>query len=110
MLELVSFLSLVFCVLLTLYTSTVAHQGNGQTIKESMIEAWENIVVGFSINFCANLLILPMVPSLGNSHIDPWENFMMGWIYTAISMIRSFVIRRRHNRKYLQKLKESCSG
>lgn len=67
--------------------------GTGQTRRQSIIEAWANIVFGFSINYIANLLLLPLVG------ISPTlvENFWLGWIYTAVSIVRQFALRRWFN-------------
>lgn len=59
----------------------------------SLIEALFNVLIGFSINFAANLVILPMfgyTPSL-------WDNFQIGMLYTVVSIARSYVIRRWFN-------------
>lgn len=59
----------------------------------SFYEACINIVIGFSINYVANLLIFPLF----GFHISPGANFVMGLIYTAISLVRSYAIRRWFN-------------
>jgi hypothetical protein len=64
-------------------------------VKDSILEAWTNIAIGFSINFCINLIILPKVV-VGLTLV---ENLQIGWIYTAVAMVRSFAIRRYHNRR-----------
>ncbi len=64
-----------------------------QTKKGSMAEAGANIVVGFTINYIANLLIFPLF----GMHISPGNNFLMGCIYTLISLARSYVLRRWFN-------------
>jgi len=87
--------SLVFVVWFTWHQVTHINQGAGQTRKDSMIEAWTNIGVGFSINYAANLIFLPMV----GATFTLAENFWLGWIYTAISVVRQFAIRRWYNRK-----------
>lgn len=64
-----------------------------QTRLGSLIEAFMNVLIGFSINFCANLIILPLwgfTPSLA-------ENFQIGLLYTVVSIARSYVIRRWFN-------------
>lgn len=58
-----------------------------------MAEAWTNIAIGFTINYTANLLIFPLF----GFHISLRANFLMGCIYTAISLVRSYVIRRWFN-------------
>lgn len=64
-----------------------------QTRIGSIVEAWANIAVGFSINYVANLLIFPLF----GMHISLIDNFYMGCIYTGISLVRSYVIRRWFN-------------
>jgi hypothetical protein len=64
-----------------------------QTKKGSIAEAWTNIAVGFTINYFANLLIFPLF----GFHISPGSNFLMGCIYTVISLVRSYVLRRWFN-------------
>lgn len=59
----------------------------------SLYEAIINVAIGFSINYTANLLIFPLF----GFHISPGANFMMGLIYTAISIVRSYCIRRWFN-------------
>jgi hypothetical protein len=64
-----------------------------QTRLGSLIEAFVNVLIGFGINFTANLIILPLfgyTPSL-------WDNFQIGLLYTVVSIARSYVIRRWFN-------------
>lgn len=70
-----------------------ATSGSGQTRRSAIIEAWFNVAIGFTINWLANWLILPLI----GAHFTAGENFWMGCIYTAISVVRSFVIRRWFN-------------
>jgi hypothetical protein len=67
--------------------------GMAQTKIGSFAEAWANILVGFSVNYTANLLIFPLF----GFHISLEANFLMGLIYTAISLVRSYVLRRYFN-------------
>ena len=66
-----------------------------QTRLGSFIEAWANIFVGFSINFCANLLILPLF--YGPVAANAGKAFGIGLIFTAISLARSYILRRYFN-------------
>ena len=59
----------------------------------SFIEAWFNVLIGFGINFCANLVILPMF----GFNITVADNLLIGVLYTFISVIRSYAIRRWFN-------------
>jgi hypothetical protein len=65
-----------------------------QTRLGSFVESWANIVIGFTINYIANLLILPM---FGFTSLTPGKNFAIGVAYTGISLARSFVLRRWFN-------------
>lgn len=64
-----------------------------QTRLGSLYEACFNVVIGFSINYIANLLIFPLF----GFHITPSADLAMGLLYTVISVVRSFVIRRFFN-------------
>lgn len=64
-----------------------------QTRLGSFFEACINVLIGFWINFCANLVILPLV----GFHITLGDNFYIGLLYTVISVVRSYVIRRWFN-------------
>ena len=69
-----------------------------QSKLSSFIEACINVLIGFSINYIANLLVLPIF----GFHISLENNFYMGIIYTVISVIRSYCIRRWFNAKIHQ--------
>lgn len=87
-------LSLVFVGVFT-WRAYTAQPGPGQSPRSAIIEAWMNIAVGFGINFIANFLILPLI----GAHPSAAQNFWMGWIYTAVSIVRQYAIRRWFNAK-----------
>jgi len=64
-----------------------------QTRLGSWVEAWANIFVGFSINWCANMAILPMF----GFRVSGGSAFEIGLIFTVISLVRSYVLRRWFN-------------
>lgn len=66
-----------------------------QTRLGSLIEAIINVIIGFTINFTANMFIFPMF----GFHITAGANFVLGLIYTVISVVRSYCIRRFFNAK-----------
>jgi hypothetical protein len=66
----------------------------GQTRVGSAIEVAMNIVIGFSINWVANLLILPLY----GFQITGSQAFSMGLIFTGIAIARGYVLRRVFNR------------
>lgn len=65
-----------------------------QTRLGSALESVANIVVGFSINWAANMVILPIF----GFPVTPTAAFHMGLIFTAISLVRSYWLRRLFNR------------
>lgn len=65
-----------------------------QTKIGSFAEAWLNIAIGFGINFTANLLILPR---FGFHTLTLEKNFAIGILYTVISLVRSYCLRRWFN-------------
>lgn len=65
-----------------------------QTKKGSAFETVTNTLVGFSINWCANMVILPMF----GMPISGTTAFHMGIIFTAISIARGYVLRRVFNK------------
>ena len=66
-----------------------------QTKLGSLIEAVFNTAIGFGINFTANLLIFPLF----GWEISAKQNVTLGVIYTAISIARSYAIRRWFNHR-----------
>ena len=82
---------LLFISLLDLFKK--ATKKMSQTRLGSFIEAWVNVLIGFTINYIANLLIFPLF----GFHISLLANFYMGLLYTVISVIRSYCIRRWFN-------------
>ncbi len=65
-----------------------------QTKLGSWLEAWANIAVGFAINWVANMAILPLF----GFHVTGTQAFHIGLVFTAISLVRSYVLRRVFNR------------
>ncbi len=65
-----------------------------QSKRLSLVEALSNTLIGYGVNFTANLLIFPMF----GMHISIRDNFVMGLIYTAISIARGYILRRTFNR------------
>ena len=59
----------------------------------SFVEAWANIAVGFAINWCANMTVLPLF----GMYPTALTAFNMGLIFTAISLARQYILRRYFN-------------
>lgn len=64
-----------------------------QTRLGSFLEACVNVAIGFGINFCANLAILPLF----GFNVSPAQAGGIGIFFTVISIARSYVIRRWFN-------------
>lgn len=75
-----------------------------QTRLGSFVESCINVMIGFWINFFANLVILPMI----GFHITVSQNLFIGLLYTLVSVARSYAIRRWFNR-YIVKASEAIA-
>lgn len=64
-----------------------------QTKLGSFVEACSNIAVGFSVNWCANMAILPLF----GFHVTGGVAFEIGLWFTAVSLARQYVLRRWFN-------------
>jgi hypothetical protein len=65
-----------------------------QTKKGSLAEVAANLAVGYSVNFCANLLILPL---FGFRTLTVAKNLQIGILFTIVSIARQYVLRRWFN-------------
>lgn len=75
----------------------------GQSKRQSLVEAWINVLVGFSVNFVANLAILPhfgYTPTL-------LDNLYIGLLFTVVSVGRSYGLRRFFNWIHLRQEHEA---
>lgn len=66
-----------------------------QTRKGSFIESIANIIIGFSINYGVNIITLPLMWDPAN---PSGSAFRIGLVFTVISVVRSFVLRRVFNK------------
>jgi hypothetical protein len=99
MLITVAFICAIITVSLTLYGALATSRTGGQSMRESMLETWTNIGIGFGINYAANLAVLP----LAGLYVTAGDAFYIGVIFTAISVVRSFWIRRVYNARMLRR-------
>lgn len=86
--------SMVFVAAFTWHAATRA-PGAGQSPRSAIVEAWTNLAIGFAINFVASQLIVPI--AIEGGHLSLISNWWMGWIFTAISIVRQYAIRRWFN-------------
>jgi len=64
-----------------------------QTKFGSVVEAFSNIAVGFAINWTANMLVLPLF----GFNLSGTTAFEIGLVFTVISLVRQYVLRRWFN-------------
>jgi len=67
-----------------------------QTRKQSLIEAWINVAVGYLVALGTQLIIFPMLGIV--VHIR--QNITIGIVFTVVSLVRSYILRRLFNRLY----------
>lgn len=60
----------------------------------SAIEAIANVVIGYLVSVAANIIVLPMF----GYDVTIADSFAIGLAFTAISLVRSYILRRVFNR------------
>ena len=68
-------------------------KNNGQSRFLSAVETCANTAVGYVVAIASQLVIFPLF----DIHIPFHDNLLMGAYFTAISLIRGYVIRRYFN-------------
>ncbi len=64
-----------------------------QTKAQSAVESVANVAIGYGVSLAANVTILPLF----GIAISTADNLAIGAIYTAISIVRSYCVRRAFN-------------
>jgi ABC-type bacteriocin/lantibiotic exporter with double-glycine peptidase domain len=72
----------------------------------SLYEALLNVLVGFSVNYCFNIVIIDWIMG---KHISLLENLYIGLMFTGVSVARSYIIRRWFNNR-LHSLSQRMAG
>ena len=65
-----------------------------QSKRGSLIEAIINVVVGYMVAVVTNMVVLPLF----DIHVGLGDNMLIGLIFTAVSLGRSYLLRRIFNR------------
>lgn len=65
-----------------------------QSRAQSMIESAANVVIGYMVALCSQLVVFPMF----GVHLPLQDNLLIGLWFTAISLVRSYLVRRWFNR------------
>ena len=66
-----------------------------QSKRESMIETLTSVFVGWLISFIANMLVLPLF----GYNINLTDGVLISIIFTIISIVRGYMVRRWFNSK-----------
>ena len=64
-----------------------------QTKTQSLFESIANVAIGYVVALVTQWIAFPLVGVEANAH----QNFMIGAIFTAVSLARSYVVRRAFN-------------
>jgi hypothetical protein len=64
-----------------------------QSRLHSFVEAWANVLVGFLVGLISNIVVLPMF----GYKVTLTDAFGMSVVFTVISIVRSYAIRRWFN-------------
>jgi uncharacterized membrane protein YgaE (UPF0421/DUF939 family) len=67
-----------------------------QTRKQSLFEAIMNVVVGLGVSMALNFAVFPLF----GWHISLSQNLILGMIYTVVSIVRSYCLRRFFNKMH----------
>ena len=65
-----------------------------QSRKASFAEALTNIAIGLTIGFISNITVLPLF----GYDVNLFDATAISAIFTVISLVRSYIIRRVYNR------------
>ena len=64
-----------------------------QSRRNSAIEAFVNVAIGYLVSVLANILILPMF----GYDVSLPDSFAIGAAFTVVSLMRSYAVRRVFN-------------
>jgi hypothetical protein len=70
-----------------------------QSRAMSLVEAVANVVVGFAVAVLAQMLVFPLFGL--RASLD--QNLGIGAIFTVVSLVRSYALRRVFNRRAIQR-------
>ncbi len=66
-----------------------------QTRKQSFTESLVNILIGYFTALFSQMLVFPLF----NIYISIYDNLLIGFYFTVISLVRSYLVRRYFNKK-----------
>lgn len=65
-----------------------------QTRFQSMLESIANVLIGYLVALGAQMLVFPLV----GLDVSLGQNLLIGLFFTAVSIVRSYCVRRLFNR------------
>lgn len=65
-----------------------------QSRRMALVESIANVIIGYLIALSTQLIVFPLL----NIPVSLSENFLIGAIFTAVSLARSYCVRRMFNR------------
>lgn len=81
-----------------LHNGTITKVNEGQSKAHSWYEAWVNVFVGIGVSLAANWTIMPLL----GYHLTLMNNIYLTAFFTAVSLVRSYFLRRLFNRIQLK--------
>mgnify|MGYP003455143609 FL=1 len=70
-----------------------------QTRLQSLLEAWTNVIIGYFVALAAQIIVFPWY----DIDVSISQNLQIGLIFTAVSIARSYLVRRLFNRLHRMK-------
>lgn len=67
-----------------------------QSKLQSLTESFTNVLIGYCVAVASQIVIFPLVGVEASFN----QNIEIGLYFTAISLIRSYIIRRWFNKRY----------
>ena len=64
-----------------------------QTRLQSLLEAWTNVIIGYFVALAAQIIVFPWY----DIDVSISQNLQIGLIFTAVSIARSYLVRRLFN-------------
>ena len=61
-----------------------------QSRTMSLLEAVTNVLIGYGVAVATQMLVFPLF----GLHVTLQENLLIGLIFTAVSLVRSYLLRR----------------
>ena len=67
-----------------------------QSRTMSLVEALANVLVGYGVAFATQVMVFPLF----GLHASLDQNLAIGLIFTIVSLVRSYILRRVFNRRW----------